>query len=184
MDDILDFPWTEILEREAQLVEHLIADDPADADSSGLGHRLQPRGDVDTVAEDVVALGDDVAEIDADAPCDALILRDTVRAPRRTLLNLDRAAHCFYGARKLDEDPIAHRFDDATCMLSNDGVDDLPAMRLESGERAFLVRLHQPAVAGDIGGKNSGEAALGAYFSHLARLLSENAVREIVLTPR
>ena len=37
--------------------------------------RLQPRGDVDAVAIDVVAFDDDVAEIDADAVADALVLR-------------------------------------------------------------------------------------------------------------
>jgi class 3 adenylate cyclase len=37
---------------------------------------IEPRRDVDTVAEDVVVLGDDVAEVDANAKSDAPLLGD------------------------------------------------------------------------------------------------------------
>jgi hypothetical protein len=37
--------------------------------------------------------------------------------------------------------------------------------------------LHEAAVADDIRGKDGGEAALGAFFGHQGRRLSECAVR-------
>jgi len=40
----------------------------------GSQQALQPRGHVDTVAEDVVRLYDDIAEIDADAECKPALL--------------------------------------------------------------------------------------------------------------
>ena len=43
---------------------------PRDADAAGLGQRLQPGRDIDAVAEEIAALDDDVAEIDADAQAD------------------------------------------------------------------------------------------------------------------
>ena len=41
-----------------------------EADAAGLGRRLQPRGDVDAVAEQVLSLHHDIAEIDPDAELD------------------------------------------------------------------------------------------------------------------
>jgi hypothetical protein len=62
-----------IREQVGQLVADLVVNHAGNADPAGLGERFQPRRDIDTVAEDVVALGDDVAEIDTDAPADALL---------------------------------------------------------------------------------------------------------------
>ncbi len=44
-----------------------------DADAAGFGQCLQPCRDIDAVAVNVVAVGDDVAEIDPDAERDALV---------------------------------------------------------------------------------------------------------------
>ena len=46
-----------------------------DADAAELGQRLEPGGDVDRVAVNVVIVDDDVAEIDPYAPIDAGIRR-------------------------------------------------------------------------------------------------------------
>jgi hypothetical protein len=69
-----------------------------DEHPAGLGQGLDPCGDVDAVAIEVVALDDDVAEIDADAQFDAIIRRDA-RVP--------------LGHRLLHRDRTAHRIDDA-----------------------------------------------------------------------
>src|SRR5437879_3043311 len=50
-------------------------------------------------------------------------------------------------------------------------TDQLAAKHLEAGERALLVRAHQPAIAGYIGDENSGELALGLIRSHWGRVL-------------
>src|SRR5882757_8539130 len=49
-------------------------------------------------------------------------------------------------------------------------IDQLAAKHLEAGERALLVRTHQPAIAGNIGDENSGELAFGLIFGHWGRL--------------
>src|SRR3982751_245077 len=65
---------TEVLEAQAEFVENLVAHRLADTDAARIGERLQPRGDVDTVAEDVSAVDDDVADVDTDAKVDAPVV--------------------------------------------------------------------------------------------------------------
>ena len=81
-------------------------------------------------------------------------------------LHLDRAAHRIDDAGELDQQAVAGGLDDAAAMLGDLGVDQFAPKRLQRGERALLVRAHQPRVAGDIGGENGGEAA-GSW--HLSR---------------
>src|SRR5438552_14467404 len=49
-------------------------------------------------------------------------------------------------------------------------TDQLAAKHLEAGERALLVRTHQPAITGNIGGENGGELAFGLVRGHWGRL--------------
>ena len=57
-----------------QLVADVVAHAARDADAAGLRQRLQPRRDVDAVAEDVAVLDHHVADIDADAERHALVV--------------------------------------------------------------------------------------------------------------
>ena len=71
--DVLHRLLAEIGEGQRQLVPDLLVGRARDADAAGLAQRLQPGGDVDAVAENVVAVDDDVADIDADAEDDLLV---------------------------------------------------------------------------------------------------------------
>src|SRR6202040_1241939 len=68
-----------------RLRTHIVKDDidlPADltlrvirdADAAGLRDPLQPRGNVDTVAKDIVLVDDDVADMNTDAELDSEVL--------------------------------------------------------------------------------------------------------------
>ncbi len=48
---------------EIELVPDLVVDGLRNADRAGLGERLESRGDVDAIAEDIIAVDDDVAEV-------------------------------------------------------------------------------------------------------------------------
>ena len=89
--DVLDRLLAEIREGELEPGADLLAHRRGDADAAGLGQGLEARGDVDAVAEDVVALDDHVAEIDADAELDPARRRHVGVAPDHALLDLDRA---------------------------------------------------------------------------------------------
>jgi hypothetical protein len=85
--DVLDLVLAHVLEREGELVAHLVAHHVADADATRLRQGFQPSGNVDAVAEDVLPIDDDVAKIDADAEIDARFgrhigIRPSPAAPR------------------------------------------------------------------------------------------------------
>src|SRR5207245_9191869 len=101
--DVLDALLADVVERVRKLLADVIVHGAADADAARFRKRLQPCGDVDAVAVDVVAVYDHVAEIDPDAKADAAVLRDIGVAVDHCSLHLDCAAHRIYDARKLDE---------------------------------------------------------------------------------
>ena len=75
---------------------------------------------------DVVALDDHVAEIDADAQFDALVVRRH-RCSRSAIasLHLDRAAHRIDDAGKLHQQAVAGGLDDAAVVLGDLRIDEL-----------------------------------------------------------
>ena len=108
--DVLDVLLAQILEGDVEPVADLVAHRRRDADAARLGQRLEPRGDIDAVAEDVAVLDDHVAEIDADAELDA-----SAPAARR---RLRRAIRCWIStahvhgvgdALELDQHAVAGR---------------------------------------------------------------------------
>ncbi len=76
----------------------------------------EPRGDVDAVAENIVVVDDDVADMDADAEFDPLILRHGGVLLGHAALDLDRAARRVDGAGELDQHAVAGGLDDAAAM--------------------------------------------------------------------
>ena len=87
--DVLELALAQVLEADLEAVSHLVVDGARDEDTAGLGERLEPRRDIDAVAEDVVALDDDVADVDADPKLDSLIEWCRVRSPGHLSLDLD-----------------------------------------------------------------------------------------------
>ena len=74
--DVLELALAQILEAELELASHLVVDTRCDTQMPpGSASAFEPCRDVDAVAVDVVALDDDVADVDADAELDPLVLR-------------------------------------------------------------------------------------------------------------
>ena len=78
----------------------------------GCGQLLQPRRDIDVVAEDIVLLDDDVADVDADAKQEALLGRRAHCLLKKRFLELQSAAKCLDRAGKLGKEAVACRLDD------------------------------------------------------------------------
>ena len=114
-----------------------------------------------TPSIEVVALDDHVAEVDADAQFDPPRLGDAGIALGHRLLHRDGAAHRVDDARKRHQHAVAGHFDDPPMMLGDLRLDQIAAQRLQTFERAFLVRPHQPRIPGDIGRQDRGKTALG-----------------------
>jgi hypothetical protein len=131
-------------------------------DPARLGQGLEPRGDVDPVAEDVAALVDDVADVDADPEADALRLGDVLLALGHAALDRDRADDRVNGARELAEDAVAHQLDDTPAMLDDERLDQFLAVSLEAVEGALLVAPYQARVADHIRRQDGGEPTVDA----------------------
>lgn len=139
-----------------------------DADPAGLGQCLQPRGDVDTVAVNVTAFGDHIAEIDPNAEGDPLILGNVGIAVDHRPLHLDGAADRIHNTWKFHEHPVAGGFYDPTVMFCDLRIEQLAADRFEALERAFLIRAHQTRISRDIGSEDRKEAAAGGDCGRVA----------------
>jgi len=132
-----------------------------DEHSAGIGQRFDTCGDVDTVAIEVVALDDHIAEINPDAQFDAAVRRDTRIPLGHRLLHRDRAAHRIDDAGKLHQEAVAGGLNDAALVLGDLRIEKLAAQRFEAFKRALLVRSHQPRIPRHIGGKDRSETAGG-----------------------
>src|SRR5262249_15848254 len=140
--DVLDLLLPEILEREAELVSHLVADDPADANAAGLRQRFQPRGDVHPIPKTAVSLTDHLAEIDAKAEAKPPLLGHLGLAVGHAALDLGRTPDGVHHAGKLCQQTIASVLYGVAPVLLDLWLDQLPEVRLEPLVRPFLIRPH------------------------------------------
>ena len=132
-----------ILEREVRLAGELLLHGIGDADASRLRQRLKPRSDVDAIPEQVVALHDNVTDVDADAEHDAALGRDLPLMDSHPLLHGDGTGHGIDNGAKFHDCAIAHQLDDAAPMVCDQRVDDLRAKGSDRSERASLIRFDQ-----------------------------------------
>ena len=158
--DVFRRVLAQVLERARELPRHLVAHRERYRDAAHRRERLQPRGDVDAFAIDVVAFDDDLAEIDADPIADALCFGALGFGARRRLLDRESAANGGDDASELDERAVAHEFDQAPAVCRNAGIKNLASVDLQPFMRPGLVALRQNAIAGDVRRKYRGQSAL------------------------
>ena len=132
----------------------MVANGARDADTPRFGQAFQPRSHVDAIAVDVVALNDDVAEVDTDAKLDTSRFGNLGIARGHALLDVHGALHRFHDTGKLGQGPVADQFHDAAVMLGDLGIEKLFAVRLERFPRARLVLAHEAAIADHVCGQN------------------------------
>ena len=138
----------------------MIANGTGDGDPARFGNALQSRRDIDTVTKNVLAFDNHIAKIDANAEFNAAFLWHTRIPITHPALDFGGAGNRVHHARKLHHHAVARQLDDASLMLGDLPIDEIRLNRLQCGERARFVRTHEAAVANDVGGKNSSEAAL------------------------
>src|SRR5215471_18665852 len=156
---ILDALLAPVLERVREFVSDLIAHHSRDANAPGFCQCLQPRSNVDTVAVDVVLLGNYVTNVDADAEPNPAFFWHVGLALGHAGLHLDRAAHCIHNTGKFRHQAVAGVLYGAAMVLPDLRINHFAQMRLEPFVRPLLVGSHQPRVPGHIGGENGGETA-------------------------
>src|SRR5271165_951369 len=140
----------------------LVAHRTRKANPARLGERLQPGGDIDAIAEQVLSLDDDVSEMDADAEPHLLAGRTILVFLFNGALDRDSAFDRIDRAPKIGDDAVAGSIEDAAAMDGDQSVEYHP-VGLQPAQRADLVQPHQPAVLGDVGREDRGELS----FDHL-----------------
>ncbi len=128
---------------------------------------LQPRRDIDPVAEDVLAIDDDVAEIDADPELDRLLGPRLVEG-RHGALDGDRTIDRVHGAGKFNQRAVAHSLDDPPAMGQDGRVECLRPDIAQRRYRAGLVLGNQSRISNHVGRDDGGKAALGSFCGHSA----------------
>src|SRR5439155_170673 len=102
---------------------YLVVDGVRNANRTGLGERFEPRGDVYAIAEDIVAIDDDVAEIDPNPQLETTLRRDGLIDRKCGALHLNGAAERVDHTRKIGQQAVARRADNPPSMSSDQGVD-------------------------------------------------------------
>ena len=123
LGDILDAMAAERVVIEIELVPDLLVDGLGDANGARLGERLEPGGDVDAIAKDVVAIDDHVAKIDTDPELETPFRRDGVVDGTRCSLHLDGAVQRVDDARKIRQQAVARGADDPSAVRGDQRVD-------------------------------------------------------------
>ena len=127
----------------------MVPNSTRDANPARLRKSLQPGRDIDGIAEQVVALNDDVADVDADPKPHLLIGRSIRVLLSYGVLNFDGAFHGIHGAGEIGKNAVARGVEDPTAMRGDQAIDDDPVGR-EGAKGADLISPHQAAVAFDI----------------------------------
>ena len=165
MCDVLDQLLAQILKGHAAAMTQVIVHAPGNTDLAALDQPLEPGSDVDAVAEDVVVLDHDVADIDANPEAHSPSFRLTFVGPSKRCLDLDRATNCVENAREFGEHTVAGGVRDPTSMIRDELVDN-GATGGQRGHRRFFVAVHQAAASLDIRGEDCRETSLERRSLH------------------
>ncbi|MGY3471176.1 hypothetical protein ACVWWR_002517 [Bradyrhizobium sp. LM3.2] len=107
--------------------------------ATGLRNRFETRCYVDTVAEYVPIILDNIANIDTDPELNSIVRWYVRIAFRHATLNIDRTAHCVHNAIELGQKAIAGVLDDVPAIGGNRWINQDPQMLPQPDVRAFLV---------------------------------------------
>jgi len=115
--DVLYSLLAEIGESHRQFVPDLVVCCPRNTYTAGFAKRFQTSRDIDAVAKNIVAINDDVADVDSDSKYNLFFRGNTGVTPDHAALNLDRTTNGIDHAGEFDQHPIAGSFHDAAVML-------------------------------------------------------------------
>ncbi len=162
-------PVAQILEDQVGSVPHLIVYRARDTQPPRLREALQSGSHVYAVTVDVVAVDDDIAEVDTDPESNALVLGQAVIVLGNSLLDLGCRGHGIDNAGELRQHAISHQLDDTAAMLGYLWIDEVPTQGFQAPEGAFLVGSDQARIPHDVRREDRRQPSLGAPFSHPLR---------------
>ena len=158
--DVLEALLAEVLERERQLVPDEVAHRLGHDDLVGRGQLMNPRSDVDAVAEQAVLLDDHVLDADADAHPDrhrGAVLGPSLLEPS---LQVDRPANGINSELANSTSTASPAtLDQTTAEIGQVRLDDAALDQLPGRAGRQRIGLDQLGPAGNIGEGDRGQAA-------------------------
>jgi hypothetical protein len=164
--DVLDLLIAQIVEPQRQLVAEVIPRDGRDADRPRLSEGFKASSDVDPVAEQILAVDHDIADMHTNAELHRLVGGTAGVFGSERCLHRDGTSDGIDRAGEVGDDAVTSGVEDAAPVRRDQFVDDCAAGRQPS-QRADLVARHQPALAGDVGGEDRGQFALYRLDGHV-----------------
>ena len=149
--DILETLLAQIDELDRDLAANLIVGGRRDADATRFRDALKPRSDVDAVPEDVVALDQDVSEIDPDPEQHPAINGHPFVPFGHHRLHGHRALDRIDHRGKLKQHAVPRGLHEPPTVLRHESIGDR-AVFAEGAGGADLVEAHEPRVACDVSG--------------------------------
>src|SRR5262249_45815051 len=137
-----------------------------DVDAAGLGERLEPRGDIDAIAEDIALLDDDVVKVHPQAQRNASVGQQCPVQSRNRLAQCGGAAYRFDDALELDQHPVAGPPDDISAGLEDLWLDDFGQKESNPGEAVSLVSGEKPTVADEQDRRKSAPSTPSRIVGH------------------
>ena len=166
--DVLQGLFAEIGQRDVEASPHILVGRTGHADAAWRRDPLEAGGDVHPVADEVIALDQNVAEIDSHPVGEPSRFRQMFVPARGVGLHRQRASDRGDHGRKLDQKSVAHRLEHPAAVLGDDRLGRLAAFP-HRRRRPRLVLAHHARIADNVGGEDCSEAARDGHASYLAR---------------
>ena len=107
LGNVLQCLLAEVLEANIDPAADLFHREVREDDAPGVSYAFQPRGHVDTVAQQIAALFDDIANVDSNPEPDLPVFQKFSISYSHTALDIDATAQGFDDAGKFDQDAVA-----------------------------------------------------------------------------
>jgi len=153
-------------ERQAQLSLQLVIGRAGNEQSARLAQLFEAGSDIDAVAQQVVALDHDIAEIDPHAKQDSPGRRNIRLILDNALLHGNGTGYGIDDRAEFDDDTVAHQLDDTSVVFAQQRINHIASQGLDRDKRILLVRLDEARITDDIGGENSNETPLRMICRH------------------
>src|SRR5262245_54664911 len=135
LGEVLDGLFALVDELDFELVADLVTHHRRTGNAAGPHQPFEPGRQIDAIAVEILAIDDDVPDIDADAEFDLAIIGDPGIAVMHAGLDLDSTARGVEHAAELDEEAVAHYLEDAPAVFCDSWIEELTAMLPKSAER-------------------------------------------------
>src|SRR4029453_2755969 len=136
--DILELLHSGVFQCHVEFVRKMLVGCCGNGDPSRICDFLESCSYIHAVAQDVVTVDDDIANIEADTEQHLPLVSDLPIAFGHSTLKLNRTLESFDHAGKFEQQAVTHRLDDAPMMLTDLGPNQFFAMRFLGGDRPFL----------------------------------------------